>query len=111
MDEKNNLARVSAPDDQLSLAIGRDGQNARLTAKLTGWRVEVEPQVLVEEVKVTVTKKVKTVKSKPSDVKKKGKKSKDKDLEEETENKKDAESVSESSSSENTTEEKKVSAE
>jgi N utilization substance protein A len=42
LDEKNKLARVSAPEDQLSLAIGRDGQNARLAAKLTGWRIEVE---------------------------------------------------------------------
>ena len=44
LDEKNKLARVSAPEDQLSLAIGRDGQNARLAAKLTGWRIEVESQ-------------------------------------------------------------------
>jgi N utilization substance protein A len=30
------------PRDQLSLAIGRDGQNARLAAKLTGWRVDIK---------------------------------------------------------------------
>ena len=29
------------PDDQLSLAIGREGQNARLAAKLTGWRIDI----------------------------------------------------------------------
>ncbi len=42
LDKKNKLAKVTAPEDQLSLAIGRDGQNARLTAKLTGYRIEVE---------------------------------------------------------------------
>lgn len=41
LDEKNKTAKVKAPEDQLSLAIGRDGQNARLAAKLTGWRIEV----------------------------------------------------------------------
>lgn len=40
--KKDNLAIVRAPEDQLSLAIGRDGQNARLAAKLTGWRVDIE---------------------------------------------------------------------
>jgi N utilization substance protein A len=38
----NRTARVSVPRDQLSLAIGRDGQNARLAAKLTGWRVDIK---------------------------------------------------------------------
>jgi len=42
LDEKTKTAEVKVPEDQLSLAIGRDGQNARLTAKLTGWRVEVK---------------------------------------------------------------------
>lgn len=42
LDEKKETARVEAPEDQLSLAIGKDGQNARLTSKLTGWRIEVE---------------------------------------------------------------------
>jgi len=35
-------ALVVVPDDQLSLAIGRDGQNARLAAKLTGWRIDIK---------------------------------------------------------------------
>jgi N utilization substance protein A len=35
-------AHVGVPRDQLSLAIGRDGQNARLAAKLTGWRVDIK---------------------------------------------------------------------
>ena len=36
-------ARVVVPDYQLSLAIGREGQNARLTARLTGWRIDIRP--------------------------------------------------------------------
>ena len=36
-------ARVIVPDYQLSLAIGRDGQNARLAARLTGWRIDIQP--------------------------------------------------------------------
>src|SRR5690606_30823403 len=35
-------AVVIVPDDQLSLAIGREGQNARLAAKLTGWRIDIK---------------------------------------------------------------------
>ncbi len=35
-------ALVVVPEDQLSLAIGRDGQNARLAAKLTGWRIDIK---------------------------------------------------------------------
>jgi N utilization substance protein A len=42
LDEKNQSAKVKVPEDQLSLAIGKDGQNARLAAKLTGWKIEVE---------------------------------------------------------------------
>ncbi len=36
-------ARVTVPDYQLSLAIGKEGQNARLAAKLTGWRIDIQP--------------------------------------------------------------------
>jgi N utilization substance protein A len=42
LDKEKKIAKVSAPEDQLSMAIGKDGQNVRLTAKLTGWRIEVE---------------------------------------------------------------------
>lgn len=41
LDEKKKSALVLAPDDQLSLAIGRDGQNVRLAAKLTGWKIDI----------------------------------------------------------------------
>jgi N utilization substance protein A len=42
IDKDTKIATVSAPEDQLSMAIGKDGQNVRLTAKLTGLRIEVE---------------------------------------------------------------------
>jgi transcription termination/antitermination protein NusA len=43
--EIGKTASVVVPEDQLSLAIGRDGQNARLAAKLTGWRIDIKSQV------------------------------------------------------------------
>ena len=42
VDDEHQQATVVVPDDQLSLAIGREGQNARLAARLTGWRVEIK---------------------------------------------------------------------
>jgi N utilization substance protein A len=42
LNEKEKTATVVVQDDQLSLAIGRDGQNARLAAKLTGWRIDIK---------------------------------------------------------------------
>lgn len=42
LNKKEKVAKVKAPEDQLSMAIGKDGQNARLSAKLTGWKIEVE---------------------------------------------------------------------
>ena len=41
VDEATRTARVIVPDYQLSLAIGREGQNARLAARLTGWRIDI----------------------------------------------------------------------
>jgi transcription termination/antitermination protein NusA len=41
VDEDTRTARVTVPDYQLSLAIGREGQNARLSARLTGWRIDI----------------------------------------------------------------------
>jgi N utilization substance protein A len=38
-------ARITVPDYQLSLAIGKEGQNARLAARLTGWRIDIRPDV------------------------------------------------------------------
>jgi N utilization substance protein A len=44
VDDENMQATVIVPDDQLSLAIGKDGQNARLAARLTGWRVDIRSE-------------------------------------------------------------------
>jgi N utilization substance protein A len=41
LDEERKSAEVLVPEDQLSLAIGRDGQNVRLAAKLTGWKIDI----------------------------------------------------------------------
>jgi len=40
--DKKNTAKVSVPEDQLSLAIGKDGRNVRLAANLTGWKIDIE---------------------------------------------------------------------
>jgi N utilization substance protein A len=49
-DEETGTATVIVPDKALSLAIGRDGQNARLTARLTGWRIDIKSfSALLEE--------------------------------------------------------------
>lgn len=44
LEEKKKVAQVSAPKDQLSLAIGKEGQNARLAAKLTGWKIDIKSE-------------------------------------------------------------------
>jgi len=44
VDDDHHTATVIVPDDQLSLAIGKEGQNARLAAKLTGWRIDIKSQ-------------------------------------------------------------------
>jgi len=43
VDADGRVARVTVPDYQLSLAIGKEGQNARLAARLTGWRIDIRP--------------------------------------------------------------------
>ena len=43
LDRNTNTALLHVPPGQLSLAIGKDGQNARLAAKLTGWRIDIKP--------------------------------------------------------------------
>jgi len=48
-DKGGKTATVVVPDDQLSLAIGREGQNARLAAKLTGWRIDIKNASEMEE--------------------------------------------------------------
>ncbi len=46
LDEKAQHAEVIVPDDQLSLAIGREGQNVRLAAKLTGWKIDIQGETI-----------------------------------------------------------------
>jgi N utilization substance protein A len=48
IDEERNAATVVVPDKQLSLAIGKEGQNARLAAKLTGWRIDIKSVSAIE---------------------------------------------------------------
>ena len=50
LDEKTKTAVVKAPEEQLSLAIGKEGQNARLAAKLTGWKIEIKGVEVKKEV-------------------------------------------------------------
>jgi N utilization substance protein A len=50
VEDETKEATVIVPDDQLSLAIGRDGQNARLAAKLTGWKVDIKSETEFSEV-------------------------------------------------------------
>src|SRR6266446_2099997 len=47
IDEANKRVKITVSEDQLSLAIGKRGQNARLTSKLTGWQVDIEAEVVV----------------------------------------------------------------
>ena len=44
VNDEEKSARVIVPDSQLSLAIGKEGQNARLAAKLTGWKIDIKSQ-------------------------------------------------------------------
>src|SRR5688572_23371681 len=50
VNDENKQATVIVPDDQLSLAIGREGQNARLAARLTGWRVDIRSETEFSQV-------------------------------------------------------------
>jgi N utilization substance protein A len=47
IDDSQKRVKITVSEDQLSLAIGKRGQNARLTSKLTGWQVDIEPEVVV----------------------------------------------------------------
>ena len=49
IDPETNTAECAVPDMQLSLAIGREGQNARLAARLTGYRIDIKPQTVAEK--------------------------------------------------------------
>src|ERR1700689_5470836 len=47
VDEPRRRVKITVAEDQLSLAIGKRGQNARLTSKLTGWQIDIEPETVV----------------------------------------------------------------
>lgn len=49
VDEQNHTMQIVVPDDQLSLAIGRRGQNVRLAAQLTGWKIDITSETKVAE--------------------------------------------------------------
>ncbi len=49
MDEENKTMEVVVPDERLSLAIGKKGQNVRLASKLTGWRIDVVSETRMQE--------------------------------------------------------------
>ena len=48
-DDEEKTAKVVVPDYQLSLAIGKEGQNARLAAKLTGWKIDIKSETQAAE--------------------------------------------------------------
>ena len=48
VNEDDKSAKVVVPDDKLSLAIGKEGQNARLAAKLTGWKIDIKSESQAE---------------------------------------------------------------
>ena len=48
--EGNNYARAVVPDDKLSLAIGKNGQNVRLAVKLTGWKIDVKSESVAKQI-------------------------------------------------------------
>ena len=56
LDDENGVATVVVPDKQLSLAIGKEGQNARLATKLTGWRIDIKSASVDEAEKVEAAK-------------------------------------------------------
>jgi len=55
--DKKGVALAIVPDDQLSLAIGKNGQNVRLAANLCGWKIDVKSQSEIEEEKEGKTEK------------------------------------------------------
>ena len=56
IDEEKSYAGVIVPDDQLSLAIGKEGQNARLAARLTGWHIDIKSESLAADILKNIPK-------------------------------------------------------
>jgi N utilization substance protein A len=59
IDQEHRIANVTVPERMLSLAIGREGQNARLAARLTGWRIDIRSDVSVAEAKAAAAEEAK----------------------------------------------------
>jgi N utilization substance protein A len=55
LDDEQREATVVVPDDQLSLAIGKDGQNARLANRLTGWKIDIKSETEMNEEEIVYT--------------------------------------------------------
>jgi N utilization substance protein A len=66
IDEEHRIASVTVPERMLSLAIGREGQNARLAARLTGWRIDIRSDVSVAEAKAAADNPAPTAETVPS---------------------------------------------
>ena len=67
IDEEHRIASVTVPERMLSLAIGREGQNARLAARLTGWRIDIRSDVSVAEAKAAAAEAARTPAESPSE--------------------------------------------
>lgn len=61
IDEENRHMEVVVPDDQLSLAIGKKGQNVRLASKLTGWKIDIKSESKMEKISMEIIEKFKTL--------------------------------------------------
>jgi N utilization substance protein A len=59
IDEENRHMEVVVPDDQLSLAIGKKGQNVRLASKLTGWKIDIKSESKMEKISMEIIEKFK----------------------------------------------------
>jgi N utilization substance protein A len=56
VDKKNKTVKVTVAEDQLALAIGKRGQNARLTAKLTGWKIDIRKEATMKDKKAQMAR-------------------------------------------------------
>ncbi len=68
IDEGSRTAKVVVPERQLSLAIGKEGQNARLAAKLTGWRIDIKSDVAVQAAELADAARGRALEAPPADV-------------------------------------------
>jgi N utilization substance protein A len=66
IDEEHRIASVTVPERMLSLAIGREGQNARLAARLSGWRIDIRSDVSVAEARAAATETAKAAAPTPA---------------------------------------------